>query len=181
MLHHDPVSGKKKGDANTTTAVDADNEPEYSSVSLRFNNNALENLDDIDSALSAVFDEPSKLQWLDLSGNHLSSIKAKTFLKYPNLFTLHLHGNNLNKYSDIDHLATCVPKLHALTLHGNLIEEKKHYRNYVIASFPNLTNLDFSPVTKSDREKAETWNKIYKNLRENSQQKIFSKTKGETL
>ncbi|POM63262.1 hypothetical protein PHPALM_27451, partial [Phytophthora palmivora] len=75
------------------------------SVSLRVNNNKISRLDDMQEALCAVFDYPAMLQWLDLSGNVLESIPPNVFSAYPDLFTLHLHGNLLNKYSDVDALA----------------------------------------------------------------------------
>ena len=35
--------------------------------------------------------------------------------------------------------------LRSLTLHGNPLEEKKHYRPYIIHAIPSLIQLDFSP------------------------------------
>lgn len=171
MTQHDPVSGKKKGCGHMTSAsegVDSSTtaksptKASNAALSLRINNNKIQSLDDIDDALDAVFDHPSKLQWLDLSGNALTMIPPAAFSKYKGILTLHLHGNALTKYSDIDALAAHLPTLHALTLHGNPVEEKKHYKSYVIASFPSLKQLDFSSITKADRDKAETWAKIYK-------------------
>lgn len=150
------------GGSLSTTRGKASASPSGTSVSLRVNNNKISTLDDMHEALGAVFDDPSKLQWLDLSGNALTSIASTAFAPYPDIYTLHLHGNKLQRYADIDSLAACLPRLHALTLHGNPVEEKKHYRNYVIASFPKLQQLDFSSVTRGDREKAETWATIYK-------------------
>ncbi|KAJ0400897.1 hypothetical protein P43SY_004509 [Pythium insidiosum] len=177
MLQHDPVGGKKKGsggpssptsnasslegpDAEKTTTVKP-RARALAPVSLRVNNNKIAALDDMDDALAAVFDDPCKLQWLDLSGNNLTTIPKNAFAKYADLLTLHLHGNQLSRYVDIDHLAACLPRLHSLTLHGNPIEEKKQYRSYVIASFPQLKQLNFSSVTKGDRDKAETWARIH--------------------
>lgn len=171
MTQQVPVGGKKKTlheDGGKTDPVAAGT-PATSkltvpavSVSLRANNNKITRLDDMHDALGAVFDDPTKLQWLDLSGNVLSSIGRGIFASYPDIFTLHLHGNKLRRYADIDSIAESLPRLHSLTLHGNPVEEKKHYRNYVIASFPKLQQLDFSSVTKGDRERADTWAKIYK-------------------
>ncbi|POM70642.1 U2 small nuclear ribonucleoprotein A' [Phytophthora palmivora] len=184
MQQHDPVSGTKKslsvgglttrssgGGEDLTSPTSVDGSPSkkrQTPVSLRVNNNKISRLDDMQEALCAVFDYPAMLQWLDLSGNVLESIPPNVFSAYPDLFTLHLHGNLLNKYSDVDALAKCLPRLHSISLHGNPLEEKKHYRNYVIASFPNLKQLNFSSVTRGDREKAETWAKIYKNARNSS-------------
>ncbi|KAE8896049.1 hypothetical protein PF005_g1571 [Phytophthora fragariae] len=191
MQQHDPVSGAKKAqpvgnfgansggsdEISSPTSVDTSARRDASAgsnrtskkrqvpVSLRVNNNKLSNLDDMHEALHGVFDYPGMLQWLDLSGNELESIPPDVFSAYPELFTLHLHGNRLSKYSDVDALAKWLPRLHSFTLHGNPLEEKKHYRNYVIASFPNLKQLNFSCVTPGDRDKAETWANIYKNAR----------------
>ncbi|KAK1943349.1 Leucine-rich repeat-containing protein 51 [Phytophthora citrophthora] len=180
MQQHDPVGGTKKpipvvslttrssGDELTSPkSVDTLSSPKKRQVpvSLRVNNNKISHLNDMQGALRAVFDYPGMLQWLDISGNELESIPPDVFSAYPDLFTLHLHGNSLSKYSDIDALAKCLPRLHSITLHGNPIEEKKHYRNYAIAAFPNLKQLNFSSVTPGDRDKAETWARIYKNAR----------------
>lgn len=194
MQQHDPVSGTKKslsvaslttrssgggggGDLTSPTGVDAPSgltaqtgasmtpKKRQPPVSLRVNNNKISHLDDMHEALHAVFDCPGTLQWLDLSGNELESIPPEVFSAYPELFTLHLHGNLLSKYSDVDALAKWLPRLHSITLHGNPLEEKKHYRNYVVASFPNLKQLNFSSVTVGDRDKAEIWARIYKNAR----------------
>ncbi|GMF29460.1 unnamed protein product [Phytophthora lilii] len=193
MQQHDPVSGTKKSqpigilsatsggndESSSRTSVEVSARLDASAVptravgttpkkrplSLRVNNNKISNLDDMHEALRSVFDYPGMLQWLDLSGNELETIPPEIFSAYPELFTLHLHGNLLSKYSDIDALAKWLPRLHSITLHGNPIEEKKHYRNYVIASFPKLKQLNFSSVTPGDRDKAETWAKIYKNNR----------------
>ncbi|KAG7399748.1 hypothetical protein PHYBOEH_008082 [Phytophthora boehmeriae] len=191
MQQQDPVGGTKKfhsvgsrtatsssgGSDDHSTKVDNSPAPTSPSkagtspkkrqlpISLRANNNKISHLNDMHEALNAVFDNPGMLQWLDLSGNQLTTIPADVFAAYPELFTLHLHGNSLSKYSDVDTLARWLPRLHSLSLHGNPLEEKKHYRNYVIASFPNLKQLDFSSVTAGDRDKAETWAKIYKNTR----------------
>ncbi|TYZ69475.1 hypothetical protein PybrP1_001897 [[Pythium] brassicae (nom. inval.)] len=177
MAQQDPVSGRKKAShdeaggkvvqtpADPVAAVSPSKSKPTApatAVSLRVSNNKISKLDDIHDALHAVFDDPTKLQWLDLSGNALTSIARGTFAPYPGIFTLHLHGNKLHRYTDIDTVAESLPRLHSLTLHGNPVEEKKHYRNYVIASFPKLQQLDFSSVTKGDRERAETWATIYK-------------------
>ncbi|KAF1783350.1 Leucine-rich repeat domain, L domain-like [Phytophthora cactorum] len=188
MQQHDPVCGTKKvisvnalttrsrggagdglasptGVKVSTTAGTSPTKKRQTPVSLRVNNNKISSLNDMQEALCAVFDYPEMLQWLDLSGNVLSSIPPDVFSAYPDLFTLHLHGNQLSKYSDIDALAKWLPRLHSISLHGNPLEEKKHYRNYVISSFPNLKQLNFSSVTLGDRDKAETWTGIYKNAR----------------
>lgn len=168
-MQHDPVAGKKKAPSAVSESAStgakvagfASSSTGTSTVALRVNNNQIQNLNDFDEALAGIFDNPTQLQWIDLSGNALTKITENVFESYPSITTLHLHGNALSRYSDIDHLAKCLPRLHSLTLHGNPLEEKKHYRNYVISAIPSLMQLDFSSVTPGDREKAVTWAKIY--------------------
>ena len=50
-----------------------------------------------------------------------------------------------------------LPKLKKLSLFGNPIEEKKHYRSYVITVCPLVGQLDFSVVTNQERDTAAGW------------------------
>ncbi|ETV73571.1 hypothetical protein, variant [Aphanomyces astaci] len=173
ILKEEPVSGRKKAEnagvaiAPLPVAMDAattgssPRTPFKPPVSIRLNNNSLTHIDDLDKALDAVFVTPARLQWIDLSGNAIESLRASSFLPYLELTTVHLHANELCKYTDIDGLAV-LTKLRHLTLHGNPVEEKKHYRNYTIYHIPSLLELDFSCVTKLDRERAETWSITYR-------------------
>lgn len=58
--------------------------------------------------------------------------------------------------------ALLASQLTHLTLHGTPLREKKHYRNFVIATVPWLKNLDFSSVTRRDIEMAIYWRKMTK-------------------
>ncbi|OQS06743.1 hypothetical protein THRCLA_01223 [Thraustotheca clavata] len=176
IVKEEPISGRKRGTdspekpPSPPKKVDglSEDEPYSPPVSIRLNDNGLTQLDDLDAALAAVFEEPSRLQWIDLSGNAISKIPEKLFLPYTELSTLHLHANNLSLYSDIDSLQ-CLTRLRQLTLHGNPVEEKKHYRNYTIFHLPSLVQLDYSTITRADRERAETWSITYrKNLYQQS-------------
>ena len=60
---------------------------------------------------------------------------------------------------EIDKLAGLC-QLRSLTLHGNPIEDSKDYRNYVINKIPQLEKLDFSKITKADRECSKTMAKL---------------------
>lgn len=131
-------------------------------MSLKLSKNALTSLQGMKSSLDKVFEDPTLLQWVDLSANELCEIESTAFACCPNLSSLHLHANQLSKFSDIDHIAKYLTKLRSISMHGNPIEEKKHYRNYIIHSLPSLIQLDFSPITKIDREKAQTWSSVYR-------------------
>ena len=40
------------------------------------------------------------------------------------------------------------------------MEEERGYRYFVICSIPSLRTLDFSAITKQDRDKAAAWRRI---------------------
>jgi len=103
--------------------------------------------------------DPMQLTWLDLSCNQLTSIEPD-LLKFTNLQVLYLHGNQINRLHDVLTLSK-LPKLQKATLHGNPISEKPQYKMWVLAHLPNLKNLDFSGVTKLERDKVDQWYKGY--------------------
>ena len=101
-----------------------------------------------------------RLRWVDLSFNRLTGIKA-SFTDFKNISVLYLHANKISKFGEIKPLGE-LTKLRSLTLHGNPIEDKKHYRTYVIYMIPSINQLDFSPITKQDRENAMTWAHVFR-------------------
>lgn len=69
-------------------------------------------------------------------------------------------------------------KLHSVSFHGNVIEKEDGkpetcisiswtitaypgYRNYVTAMLPTIRKLDFSTITPSDRQRADTWRTVH--------------------
>ncbi|XP_030055169.1 leucine-rich repeat-containing protein 51 isoform X2 [Microcaecilia unicolor] len=127
--------------------------------SVRLNNNTLTELTNFTQVMERVLKEPSRLSWIDLSFNDLSSIEP-VLTVFPNLSVLNLHGNSINRLSEVDKLAD-VHTLKSLTLHGNPIESEKGYRSYVLSLLPNLKSFDFSGVTKQDRVTAEVWRRMF--------------------
>jgi len=105
--------------------------------------------------LEAVLNDSSQLQWIDLSFNDFVNID-EVLLKYKNLKVIYLHGNVIENINEIDKLVL-LPQLRTLTLHGNIFENEKGYRCNVISRIPQLQFLDFSRVTKADRDKARIW------------------------
>ncbi|KAJ1552342.1 Leucine-rich repeat-containing protein 51, partial [Nowakowskiella sp. JEL0078] len=95
---------------------------------------------------------PDEVSWIDLSFNRIVKID-ESLLNNKNIHSLYLHANNISSFSDIDKLSK-LKSLHSLTLHGNPVENISGYRLYVIAKIPQLRNLDFSLITKRDRESA---------------------------
>lgn len=130
----------------------------YCTKAIRLSNNSLTKLDNFNVGMKAVLENPEAVEWIDLSFNDLTKIDD-VILDYPNLKVLYLHANYIDDMKQINKLAS-LPQLKALTLHGNMIEEKKGYRQYVITTLPQIQYLDFSRITKADREKSQVWRKL---------------------
>lgn len=71
---------------------------------------------------------------------------------------LYLHGNQISSLNDVLKLQA-LPRLEKVTLHGNPISEMKAYKMWVCAHLPGVKNLDFSGITKVERDKVATWMK----------------------
>lgn len=59
---------------------------------------------------------------------------------------------------DVDKLRK-VKFLTALTLHGNPIENLPAFRHYILNRLPSLKHLNFSGISKADRQTASVWTK----------------------
>ena len=127
---------------------------------LRISSNAITDITPLYDNLSHVLSDPSNLRWIDLSYNKISSI-GDSLQKFQNLTVLYLHANNITKFIELKFL-TKLPKLTKLSLHGNEIESKKHYRSYVIHTLPGLHMLDFSCITKQDRIDSGVWAEVFR-------------------
>ena len=98
-------------------------------------------------------------------------LSLQCILDYPNLKVLYLHGNSIEKISEIDKLSN-LQHLRTLTLHGNPIEEDINgYRQLVISKLPQLRHFDFSAVTKQDRANAQTWDNMISKGRKGGRKK----------
>ncbi|XP_028429181.1 leucine-rich repeat-containing protein 51 isoform X2 [Perca flavescens] len=130
-------------------------EKKYLSCSLRLNNNNISDLHDLQKTVSHFLAEPSQIAWLDLSFNKISHID-QVLCELRDLRVLYLHGNSIFILSEVDRLGV-LPQLHTITLHGNVIETNKAYRNRVISALPRLKTMDFSAVTRQERVMAKIW------------------------
>jgi hypothetical protein len=72
-----------------------------------------------------------------------------------------VHSNSIESFRSLKVLSK-IKSLKVLTLHGNLVEDKKHYRKFVLSLLPGLTKLDFCTITKQDRDNARTWRSMRK-------------------
>eukprot|EP00741_Cyanophora_paradoxa_P013792 tig00020710_g13314.t1 len=175
VIDEDPVSGTRKprpqpeepSDNPEQAAAKAKAAAEEKASrpacrAIRLSNNALTHLKGFKAAVEAVMDDSEKLSFVDLSYNKLSAIDEELVASFPNITTLYLHANGIASMKEVAKLSQ-LQGLHTLTLHGNPIENKKHYRQYVIACCPNLRTLDFIPLTRHDRTKATHWATVHKN------------------
>ncbi|CAH1110153.1 unnamed protein product [Psylliodes chrysocephalus] len=121
----------------------------YLTKSVWLNNNKLKTFKNIDQLLDTVLEHPEKLEWLDLSFNQIINID-ESISKFPNLKMLYLHGNCINEFNEIAKLKL-LHNLKHLTFHGNPISNHPRYRGFVVAVLPQLANLDFSAVTKTEK------------------------------
>jgi len=122
-------------------------------------NNEIYSLADIHTVFNTILIEPefiegsfrSKvelIQWLDLSQNNLSDIHEDICnLKF--LKILYLHANNIQEIDKIKPLRNCHCLIN-LTLHGNLIEHIKGYRQFIIELVPTLEKLDFTLISEKE-------------------------------
>jgi len=130
-------------------------------TTLRMSYNRICDLASLHSCLSHLITDPSRLQWMDLSNNMICKIGC-SLENFKHLSVLYMHANDIKSFNSIKPLSD-LDKLSSLTLHGNPIEEHKFYRNFVIHLFPNLVKLDFSVLTKQDRENSRTWAAMFRN------------------
>ncbi|TKR87665.1 hypothetical protein L596_012029 [Steinernema carpocapsae] len=94
-----------------------------------------------------------RLTMLLFHNNRVQQIESTIGESLPNLKTLALTNNNLCELGDIDALSTC-EKLEYLTLIGNPLTHKAHYRLYVIHKLPSVRVLDFKRIKLAEREAA---------------------------
>ncbi|CAD5215075.1 unnamed protein product [Bursaphelenchus xylophilus] len=94
-----------------------------------------------------------RLESLLLHNNRIQYIQKDLHEKLPNLNTLALTNNNLAELGDIEPLAKC-KKLEYLTLMGNPLTHKPHYRAYVIYKLRSVRVLDFKRIKLAERQAA---------------------------
>ncbi|KAK9961770.1 hypothetical protein ABG768_007170 [Culter alburnus] len=142
-----------------------DSEQKFLSRTLRLSNNFISDFSGLTDTISALFAEPTRLAWLDLSFNEIRHIDP-VLTQLKELRLLYLHGNYISKLSEVDKLAV-LPSLHTITLHGNPIVTEPDYRAHLIATLPHVKMIDFSAVTKQERQLTSVWQRG-RNLRKST-------------
>ena len=67
-----------------------------------------------------------------------------------------MHGNKITDLTEIDKLIG-LKNLTALSVHGNPVENLAGFRLYIISKLPTLKHVNFSGISKADRQTAEVW------------------------
>lgn len=91
-----------------------------------------------------------RLRTLLLANNRISAISPSLYLSAPNLTTLTLTNNALAELGDLEPLKD-IRHLQYLSLLGNPVREKKHYREWLAWRLPNLRVLDFQRIREKVR------------------------------
>ncbi|XP_038055233.1 leucine-rich repeat-containing protein 51-like [Patiria miniata] len=159
MLLTDDVLDEEPRVAKNSKSLEKNAEGKVNTQTVKLNNNQLSEMAGLDVTFEKIVESPEEMTWLDLSFNDFSKIDP-LLLQYTKLKVLYLHGNNISNLSEVDKLAG-LPNLIALTLHGNPLEDQKGYRQSLVAKLPQLKKIDFSSITKSDRQNAVTWERVY--------------------
>jgi hypothetical protein len=140
--------------ASPRRQVPVDEDPTLLITSVKCNNNNFSTWEGFTEAIDSCLSVPGEADFLDLSFNALTTVDEQ-IAKYTGITTLYLHGNRIKNLKDLRPLKA-LTELRKLTVHGNPVENVKNYRMTIIAAFPKLKQLDFTPITTNDRDLAET-------------------------
>ncbi|KAI9713420.1 MAG: U2 snRNP complex subunit [Bogoriella megaspora] len=101
-----------------------------------------------------------RLRTLLCARNQISVIDPSLPTSLPNVTTLVLTSNNMSKLGDLEPLAKLF-RLKYLSVMGNTVANKEHYRYWVIWLCPSLRFLDYQHVQEPERKRAKelfgTW------------------------
>ncbi|XP_051522341.1 leucine rich repeat containing 51 isoform X2 [Myxocyprinus asiaticus] len=122
-------------------------EQKFHSRALRLNNNNITDLIGLMDTISGLLVEPTRLAWLDLSFNDIPHIDPVRTLPP-------------------------VPGSHSASRSTLVVSAWKQYLAHVIATLPHLKTMDFSAVTKQERELASIWQKGRNQRKSTSHSKV---------
>jgi len=94
-----------------------------------------------------------RLKHIIINNNKVIRIGENLEESVPNIESIILTNNSMQELGDLDVLST-LPKLETLSLLGNPVTTKPHYRQYVINKVPQLRILDFRKVGLKERKAA---------------------------
>merc|ERR1712176_720083 len=97
----------------------------------------------------------TRLSALFLSGNIIDAVDGKNLRKnLPNIKELVLTNNHIKALHEIRNIASGCSKLEFLSLVGNPVTRRQHYRLYTVHKIPTLKVLDFIKVKEKERNQA---------------------------
>jgi U2 small nuclear ribonucleoprotein A' len=97
-----------------------------------------------------------RLSALYCAGNVIETIDDKNMSKnVPNITMLTLSHNNISTLAQVANIGKACPKLEYLSLSGNPVTGRQHYRLYTIHQIPTLKVLDFEKVKAVERDRAQ--------------------------
>jgi U2 small nuclear ribonucleoprotein A' len=94
-----------------------------------------------------------RLNALILNNNSVTRVGVDLGDNLPKLSTIILTNNKIANISEVLHLAS-VKRLESLSLLGNPVSLKAHYRQFVIVKIPSVKWLDYRKVTQTERDEA---------------------------
>jgi len=93
-----------------------------------------------------------RLTSLSLSGNNIESFDVRNLVtNVPNLRNLVLTNNKVTGLHEVANIGSAWKQLEFLTLVGNPVVRREHYRLYTILKIPTLRVLDFVKVKETER------------------------------
>eukprot|EP00767_Chilomastix_cuspidata_P004971 gnl/Chilomastix_cuspidata/5156.p1 GENE.gnl/Chilomastix_cuspidata/5156~~gnl/Chilomastix_cuspidata/5156.p1 ORF type:complete len:200 (-),score=38.55 gnl/Chilomastix_cuspidata/5156:54-653(-) len=126
--------------------------PPHPPTGIRLCSNQLTSLDGLQELIYAAMWAPRRLTVLDLSCNRLETLSEEIF-SFSELQAVYLHQNNIASAREIVKLAQ-LKNLRHITCHANPLEEEQGYREFLILKIPHLRRLNFTLITKRDRDAA---------------------------
>lgn len=112
-----------------------------------------------------------RIKCLLMNNNRIVRIGEELEQSLPNLESLILTNNSIQELGDLEPLST-FRYLQTLSLLGNPVTTKQHYRLYVIFLLPHLRLLDFKKVKQKERDSAKV---LFKSRQGKEIQKEISK------
>ncbi|CAH8484631.1 unnamed protein product [Schistosoma turkestanicum] len=137
---------------NSNLVIKRGRDGKWVSQTLKINNNQIEDISALPTVVFELFGDTSSLTWLDISCNNISSI-SNSLSSLKHLKIIYLHGNKLASFQEVTKLQQ-LPELSRLTLHGNPVEKEKGYFYMVLSILPKLITLDFTGISRADRQTA---------------------------
>jgi len=123
----------------------------YKTMRLRLAGNELSDLSGLPRVLHlGIWKGPASLTQLDLSQNQIARI-PDSFAEFTGLMYLNLQSNLIQDFASVEKLRP-IGALRYLATQGNPIQLDHSYRWKIISILPQLTRVDASSITKTERK-----------------------------